>query len=78
VNVEVEGIWKENVVACLYYPGIFLEGLRKTTKNLSQSSRSPDRDINPEPPEYEAHVNHLTTTFGSALSFQLLYVWLLR
>jgi hypothetical protein len=34
-----------------YYPGICLEGLRKTTKNLSQDSRSP--------PEYEA--GELTT-----------------
>jgi hypothetical protein len=27
-----------------YYPGICLEGLRKTKKNLSQDSRSPGRD----------------------------------
>jgi hypothetical protein len=39
--------------------GICLEGLRKTTKNLSQDSRSPGRDLNPGPPEYEAGV--LTT-----------------
>jgi hypothetical protein len=32
-----------------------LEGLRKTTKNLSQDSRSPDRDLNPRPPEYDDH-----------------------
>jgi hypothetical protein len=42
-----------------YYLGICLEGLRKTTKNLSQVSRSPGRDLNPGPPEYEAGV--LTT-----------------
>jgi hypothetical protein len=42
-----------------YYPGICLEGLTKTTKNLSQHSRSPGRDLNPGPPEYEAGV--LTT-----------------
>jgi hypothetical protein len=42
-----------------YYPGIRLGGLRKTTKNLSQGSRSPGRDLNPGPPEYEAGV--LTT-----------------
>jgi hypothetical protein len=36
-----------------YYPGICLEGLRKTTKNLSQDNRSPGRDLNPGPPEYE-------------------------
>jgi hypothetical protein len=30
--------------------------LRKTTKNLSQNSRSPVQDLNPRPPEYEAGV----------------------
>jgi hypothetical protein len=39
-----------------YYPGICLEGLRKTTKNLTQDNRSPGRDLNPGPPEYEAGV----------------------
>jgi hypothetical protein len=42
-----------------YYPSIFLEGLRKTTKNFSQDTRSPGRDLNPGPPEFEAGV--LTT-----------------
>jgi hypothetical protein len=42
-----------------YYPSICLEGLRKTTKNLSQDTRSPVRDLNPGPPEYEEGV--LTT-----------------
>jgi hypothetical protein len=37
-------------------PGISMEGLRKTTRNLSQKSRSPGRDLNPEPPVYEAGV----------------------
>jgi hypothetical protein len=27
-------------------PDFFLEGLRKTTKNLSQDSHSPGRDLN--------------------------------
>jgi hypothetical protein len=36
------------------YPRICLEGLRKTTKNLSQDSRYPGRDLKPGPPEYEA------------------------
>jgi hypothetical protein len=42
-----------------YYPSIRLEGLRKITKSLSQDSRSPGRDLNPGPLEYEAEV--LTT-----------------
>jgi hypothetical protein len=41
------------------YPGIYLEGLLKTTKNHGQDSRSPGRDLNPGPLEYEAGV--LTT-----------------
>jgi hypothetical protein len=42
-----------------YYPGICLEELRKTMKDLSQDSRSPGRDLKPGTPEYEAGV--LTT-----------------
>jgi hypothetical protein len=42
-----------------YYPGIYLEGLRKTTKTLSQGSRSSGLDLNSQPPEYEVAV--LTT-----------------
>jgi hypothetical protein len=38
------------------YPGIFLEGLRKTMKNLRQDIRSPSRDLSPGPPEYEVRV----------------------
>jgi hypothetical protein len=32
---------------------IHLEGLRKTTKGLSEDCRSRGRDLNPELPEYE-------------------------
>jgi hypothetical protein len=35
-----------------YYAGICLEGLRKTSKNLSQDSRSPGLYLNQGPPEY--------------------------
>jgi hypothetical protein len=38
------------------YPGIFLEGLGETTKNLSQDIRSLGRDLNLVPSEYEAEV----------------------
>jgi hypothetical protein len=41
------------------YPGIRLEGLRKTTKTLNQYTQSPGRESNPKPPEYEIGV--LTT-----------------
>jgi hypothetical protein len=39
-----------------YYPGIFVDGLKKTMKNLSQNSWSPGRDLNLGPLEYEAGV----------------------
>jgi hypothetical protein len=42
-----------------YYTGTCVEGLRKITKNLSQDSRSPGRDLNLGSPEYEEGV--LTT-----------------
>jgi hypothetical protein len=42
-----------------YYPGIYPERPRKTTKKLSQDSRSLGRDLISGPPEYEAGV--LTT-----------------
>jgi hypothetical protein len=42
-----------------HYPDIYLEGLRKTTTNLSQDSRSLGRVLKPRYSEYEAGV--LTT-----------------
>jgi hypothetical protein len=42
-----------------YCPGICLDGLRKTTKKLSQDSKSVGRDLNPGPPDYKTGV--LTT-----------------
>jgi hypothetical protein len=39
-----------------YYPGIRLDGLRKTTTKFNQGSRSPSRKLNLGPPEYEAGV----------------------
>jgi hypothetical protein len=42
-----------------YYPGICLEGPRKTTKNINQNSRSPGWNLNSEPPEHD--VRALTT-----------------
>jgi hypothetical protein len=35
------------------YPVIRLEGLRKSTKQLRQDSRSPAQEFNPGPPEYD-------------------------
>jgi hypothetical protein len=39
-----------------------MEGLRKTTKRLSEDSRSPGRDLKAGPPTYE--VGMLITMFG--------------
>jgi hypothetical protein len=39
-----------------YYPGIFPMGLRKPTIKLDHGRRSPGRQLNPGPIEYEAGV----------------------
>jgi hypothetical protein len=39
-----------------YYSSIFLEGLEKTTTELSQESRCPDRDSNQAPPELKSRM----------------------
>jgi hypothetical protein len=57
MNDRLEGMWKEAIVVqFMASPGIWLEGLRKTTKIISQDSRSPGRDLNKVPSEYEAVV----------------------
>jgi hypothetical protein len=38
------------------YPGIYLERLRRTMKDLSHESQCPDQDSNWAPPEYEVVV----------------------
>jgi hypothetical protein len=38
------------------YPSIRLEGVRKTTRNLSQSQ---DRNLKAGPPEFEPSVMHM-------------------
>jgi hypothetical protein len=58
-----KGFWRKRWWPILsYYPEIRMEGMRKTTKNLSQDSRFRGRDLNPGPQEYEAGA--LTITFG--------------
>jgi hypothetical protein len=39
-----------------YSPDVCPEGLRKTTKHISQDNRSQGRDLNPEPPGYKVGV----------------------
>jgi hypothetical protein len=51
---ELETAWKKAAVEYLsHHPDIYLEGLRTTMKNLSQDSRSPSLDFNPELVEYK-------------------------
>jgi hypothetical protein len=57
-----------------YYPGTCLQGLRKTTDNLSQDSRFPGRDLNLEPPEYEAGVLTTRPRRSVYLGIELRYV----
>jgi hypothetical protein len=47
---------KQSGLILRYYPNICLEGLRKTTKVLSQDSQSPGQDFNMGPRKYEAGV----------------------
>jgi hypothetical protein len=54
VNDELEGIWKEAVMAL--FEGTTTAFARKNTKNLNQESLSPGRYLNPGPHEYEARL----------------------
>jgi hypothetical protein len=62
--------WRENGRKRLYsnlkqYPGICVDGLRKSTEKLNYNSRDPGRDPNFRIPDYETGVlNLLATKFG--------------
>jgi hypothetical protein len=49
-----------------HYPSICYEGLKETTKNLSQDNLYPGWDLNPEPSKYDTWLlkNHSTSTFS--------------
>jgi hypothetical protein len=53
MNDDLERMWNEVVDA--YYPGIWVEGLRKATQILIQNRRCPDQDSNRASPEYRGH-----------------------
>jgi hypothetical protein len=60
MNDDLKSIWKGAVVAeYRFCSGIFVERLRKPTRNLSQYSRCPGRDSNRAPPEYKSRALHL-------------------
>lgn len=50
----VEGI--QSWPKLMYYPDTCLEGLRKITRNLSQYSRSLERDLNRGTPEFKVEM----------------------
>jgi hypothetical protein len=55
-----------------FFPGICLEELRKTKINLSLHCRSPGRDLNPEPLEYETGLL-ITQLQLSVISLEVTY-----
>jgi hypothetical protein len=58
-------MWNEAVVAeSLYYPGIWLEDLKKTTENLSRYSPCPGRDSNHEHPGFKTETLQFQPTFS--------------
>jgi hypothetical protein len=73
VNDELEGkVASGRGPTLKHHPGIRLEGLRKTTKNLNQDSRSSGRELKPGPPEYDAGV--LTTWSWRSVVLNKVYV----
>jgi hypothetical protein len=57
-------------------PRIYLEGLRKTTKNLSEDSQSPGRELYPGPPEYEAGVLAIRPRRSVMLCWEVIFVYI--
>jgi hypothetical protein len=67
------------------YPGICLERLRNSTKNLSEDSVPPGRDSNQGPPQYEAGIltarrgpTHFASSkyfFGALLHINSWFQW---
>jgi hypothetical protein len=43
----------------MYYPRIFLEGVKESAKAHIQDSQSLGRELNRGPPEYEAEMKHI-------------------
>lgn len=62
VNGKLKRMWKrQRCFKWRYYPCIFLEKLKKTTKKLRQDNRSQYRDLNLRPSEHGVGANHVTS-----------------
>jgi hypothetical protein len=72
IGKHVEGSSRSLILS--YSPGLCREGLRKTTKPLSHDSRSPGRDLNPGPLEYEAGLL-AARPYNSRIGFWLSKPW---
>jgi hypothetical protein len=58
-NDELERIWKEMIVAQKHYLDIFMEGMNKTTENLSEDILCACRNSNRWLPEWEYQYYYL-------------------
>jgi hypothetical protein len=67
---DLEGSCRDLILR--YYPGNRLEGLRKTTKSLSQGNRSTGLDLKPGPPKYEAEVLSTLPNFPNSWGFVII------
>jgi hypothetical protein len=47
-----------------YYPGIFLEGPRKTVKNISEDTGLPSQNLNQGPPKYALGMSLLESVYS--------------
>jgi hypothetical protein len=54
--MNVKGYGRKRVRDLIYFRGICVDGVRKSTKNLSQNSRSPGRGLNDGLLEYKAGI----------------------
>lgn len=58
-----------------YYTNIYLEGLRKSTKDISQDVRCPNRDMNRSSPEYKSEVLPTEVLNFEEGEYQPMYVY---
>jgi hypothetical protein len=76
MNNELERVWKETVLAQFSALSQYSKGgTEKNTKNLSQDCRSPGRDLNKGPPEFEARM--LTSRPQRSALIIIINIWLL-